>query len=293
MPVEVIADPGSTWKADTWEESWRRMCDLMDVTRDAGADVFKPQLLRRGMYQDGTPAAALVGEYEVPDEWLPRLKDECDRRNLELMVTAYRAEDVPLIDPHVKRHKVASFDTANVALLRAIADTGKRVLISTGTQGDREPWRSLRLAWSERGDYHECLARVTPLHCISSYPAEPGQMNLRVLLRENYAGDDNGDIVPGPYKTMYLGLSDHSIGSVAAVIAVAYGATVIEKHIRHDRTHPGNPDYPAAMAPTDFLYYVDAIREAELMLGDGIKRVMPGELVQYRYDPATGRRGQP
>lgn len=242
----------------------------MDVTRDAGAQVFKPQLLRRGMYRDGTKAAALVAEYEVPDEWLVDLKGACISRGLELMVTAYRAEDVPLIDPFVKRHKVAGFDSQNRDLIEEIAKTEKPIIV-TFSLGNHE-----KSVIYPRPDVPD---GSVALHGTSQYPTPPENMNMAWL--RSVIGNSGR-----PW-----GLSDHSIGDTAAIMAVAMGATVIEKHIRHDQTHPANPDYSAAMGSAEFTYYVDAIREAETMLGDGKKCVMPGEWTHYQFDPTTGRRG--
>lgn len=267
MAVEIIADPGATWRlpGEDWDVSSARMVQLVSIAKEAGADVFKIQLLRRGMYPDGDPAADLVAQYEVPADWLPHLANVCDSAGLEFMATCYRAEDVPLVDPYVKRHKVASFDALNHDLAAAIRATGKPVLVSMGLgQTWVEPFRGNGW-WS-----------TTALHCSSAYPTPPEQANMLRVRR---------------LKTDARGFSDHTRGNTAAIMAVAMGATVIEKHLRHEETPPENPDYPAAASPAEFRAYVAAIREAEMMLGDGEHRVQPGELVQYRYNPAIGRRG--
>lgn len=261
--IEIVADVGATWKADTERESWERMCDLLDVVSKAGATIGKIQVLRRAMYGDGTKASSLVSEYEIPDEWIPQIASECSKRDLEFMATAYRAEDVPLIDPHVLRHKIASFDVGNDALLKAVIATGKPIIVSLG------------LGQMRCIAFRDARERTTALHCVSAYPTPHDQLNMARMR----------------YLTGNAGFSDHSTGSTAAVMAVALGAEIIEKHVRHWLTPTTNPDYAAAASPDDFRAYVQAIREAERMMGDGIHRVQPSEMVSYQYDPTTGRRG--
>ena len=74
-----------------------------------------------------------------------------------------------------------------------------------------------------------------------------------------------------------MGYSDHSEGNEAAVMAIALGATTIEKHITIDRNMPG-PDHRASMEPVQFFDYVSSIRNASLALGNGIKQPSPAEL---------------
>ena len=92
----------------------------------------------------------------------------------------------------------------------------------------------------------------------SDYPAKDNEINLKAMLTIR---DKLGCSV---------GLSDHSIGSEAAVAAVALGAKIIEKHITRDKNQDG-PDHKASMNPEEFYQYVQSIRKTEKILGDGIK----------------------
>jgi sialic acid synthase SpsE len=102
------------------------------------------------------------------------------------------------------------------------------------------------------------------LHCLSSYPAPPEEMNLAVIpvLREMYGCP--------------VGLSDHTLGMEAACAAVALGARFFEKHLTLDRNMPG-PDHQASLDPAAMRDYCRGLRNARVALGDGIKRVMPSE----------------
>ena len=103
------------------------------------------------------------------------------------------------------------------------------------------------------------------LHCVTAYPAPPAASNLRAIatLAERFA-------VP-------VGWSDHTLGAVTAVAAVALGASILEKHLTTDRDLPG-PDHAASADPQDFGEYVAQVRITEESLGDGVKKPADVEL---------------
>lgn len=269
MSVFIIADPGATWRlpGESYSRSWERLKRLSHAAREAGADAFKPQFYRADLlYPKGSREHDMVKHYELPEEWLPRLKDECDAAGIEFMCTVYTPDHVAKINYLVRRHKVASFEVGHEALLEALAATAKPILISLGLgQND------LRMALH----HTRVSGRLVLLHCVSAYPARPEQMNLNRL--ERWVGPK--------------GLSDHTTGDAAAIMAVALGATVIEKHLRANDTPEFNPDYAHSLPGTWFGEFVEHVREAELMLGDGVAGAQPGELIEWKYDPATGLRG--
>lgn len=270
MSVFVIADPGATWRipGESWTRSNERLYRLVEAAADAGAQILKPQFMRADLtYPQGSAEHALIKQYELPEEWLPEIKRWCDEAGLEFAATVYHPSHVPLLDPLVKRWKIASFEAAHAELLDAVLATGKKVYVSLGMGQDVET-RAADDAWAK--------GQLIPLHCVSSYPARPEQMNLRRV-----------SLMGGWQK----GLSDHSRGSTAAIMAVALGATVIEKHIKADDTPSDNPDYPHSASPAEFAEYVARIREAEAMLGDGIPGPQPGEATWWKYNPETGLRG--
>ena len=106
---------------------------------------------------------------------------------------------------------------------------------------------------------------ITVLHCTTEYPTPMIEVNLRAMQRIQAAFD------------VAVGYSDHTIGIEVAIAAVAMGATVIEKHFTLDRNLPG-PDHKASIEPEELKAMVIAIRNIEIALGDGIKRVTPSEV---------------
>jgi sialic acid synthase SpsE len=109
------------------------------------------------------------------------------------------------------------------------------------------------------------VPELTVLQCVSNYPADPAHMNLRVM--ETYARTFG----------VTVGLSDHTLGIGVAIAAVGLGARCIEKHFTLDRTLPG-PDHQASLEPADLRTLTASIRQAEVALGDGIKRVVASEV---------------
>jgi len=237
MSVFVIADPGAAH------------CMSLDIAKQitravawAGADAIKWQVYRAdSLYVPGA-FHDIVERYEFPLEWLPILAAQAERHGLEFMASAFSKELYDAVDPYVKRHKIASLESGDDDLIAHVVSKGKPVLISTGAS-----------------DAVPSVIGATFLHCVTAYPAPIEDANMRVLKGLG-------------------GLSDHSSHpTLLPVMAVALGATVIEKHIRLIETPTDNPDYDHSLPPAQFKEMVQAIRMAELAMGDGNKRVMPSE----------------
>ena len=111
------------------------------------------------------------------------------------------------------------------------------------------------------------------LHCASAYPCPPEDINVRAMLE--LAG------IPG-IGMEKVGLSDHTLGIAAPVVAVSLGARAIEKHLTSDRKRVG-PDHKFALEPKDFFQMSEMVREAEKALGDGEKRMRDSEVEMSRY----------
>ena len=148
----------------------------------------------------------------------------------------------------VSSYKVASFELNDLPLLRYIAAQGKPVIASTGMASLGEIERAVRTV-REAGNPDLCL-----LKCSSAYPAPPDDMNLRTIphLAETFG--------------VAVGLSDHTLGSAAAVAAVVLGACVVEKHFCLSRSIP-NPDAAFSMEPAEFRQMHDDIRAVERAMG--------------------------
>jgi N-acetylneuraminate synthase len=263
--VFVIAEAGSNWRVGTPDRDRKLALALIDVAADAGCDAVKFQTYRaestyvanagESDYLAGAGIKESIGEIfrdlSLPYELIPELAAHCESRGIEFMSSTFSIADLEAVDPHVRRHKVASFEISDVRLLEALARTGKQIILSNGASTPDEVAFALEVL-RDNGAQSICL-----LQCTSSYPAPPESLNLAVIphLAERYGVD--------------VGFSDHSLHPVAApVAAVALGAVVIEKHFTLHRALPG-PDNAFAITPDELRQLVEAVRLAAVMRGSG------------------------
>jgi pseudaminic acid synthase len=155
-------------------------------------------------------------------------------------------------------YKIASFEICDDPLLNAVAATGRPVLVSTGVASPTDIAETLQVL--RRAGCND----IALFHCVSEYPAQVAQMNLRALQRLASYGCE-------------VGLSDHSLGNLAATLAVAFGAVIIEKHFTLARSD-GGPDAMFSLEPAEFASLVTAVKDAWDALGnaDVLARKRPG-----------------
>lgn len=241
--TSVIAEIGSAWRFgdDHLKNAW----EAIEKAKACRADCIKFQWTsgpRKMERRRNVPE----GSYEIlawPKLWLPMLHEKCEQVGIEFLVTVFLPDDVETVNPYVKRWKVASLEREAFDLLAAMRLTEKQIIASNGMENTHWPSH-----------------QYTRLHCTVAYPAPLDQLNLRAIRID-----------------LYNGYSDHSGEMLTGALAVACGASMVEVHFRLDDTPPDNPDYVHSHTPEKLREYISNIRKAELMLGDGIKRVMPCE----------------
>jgi N,N'-diacetyllegionaminate synthase len=254
----VIAECGSSWDCDI-QKAFR----LIDAAKACGADIAKFQwtsnakaMAERRLGANAARSIEMYRKYlEYPFEILTRLKAHCDSVGIEFLVTAYLIEDIATIAPLVKRFKVSAFEARWVEFVRAHVECGKEIIVSKN-KDDAFP----------QGDLCKRLL------CVSNYPTKLEDLKLSRL---SYRWDWMGEHEDTPW---YHGLSDHTTSTLTGALAVAAGATIIEKHIRLIDTAKDCPDYGHSLIATphsehryfeehyDFSVYVANIREAERAL---------------------------
>lgn len=273
MSVFIIAEAGSNHDGSLDQA----MC-LINVAAEAGADAVKFQLFRADdLYPKGTPEWESIRPLELPLEWLPALATRCESLGIEFMCSAFDEEMVDAVDLFVKRHKVAGLEITDLSLLRHIASKGKPVILSSGAA----TFAQIMMANLEITE--ECEA--TWLHCTTSYPAPAEEANLKVIDGCHFETTEQHW---GIFAGWTMGLSDHTLDPIVApVMAVALGATVIEKHFTLSRSLPG-PDHAYALEPAELREMVRCVRLAEQMLGDGVKRIQPSEEPYRRWQHKDG-----
>lgn len=249
---------------------------LAGRARRAGADVVKFQSFRadriataqapKAAYQtrstaDGGSQYDMLRALELGKAAHLQLSRHCSALGIEFLSTAFDLESLALLKSlGVARYKIPSGEITNLPLLRAIADCHAPVLLSTGMTSLGEIEAAIAVLES-RGISRDM---VTLLQCTTEYPAPAADVNLRAMVNMGRA-----------FGVRY-GLSDHTMGWEVAVAAVALGASVIEKHFTLDRCLPG-PDHQASLEPDELAGMVRCIRNVEVALGDGIKRLAASE----------------
>ena len=227
MSVFIIAEASVNHQGD-----YEIAEGLVRSAMDAGADAVKFQLFK------DRPA---IEHLRFTEEEIEGLHLYCQDRRIQFMCTPFYPEAVAFLDPLVKRHKLASGYLKNRTMLDAVCATAKPVIASTGMT---IPYQ-IAEAVSGR-------ANISLLHCVSSYPCPDEDANILAM--------------DGLRKFGFpVGYSDHTVGTLACVAAVARGAQIIEKHITFDKTAEG-PDHACSAEPEEFAEMVRKIRRLERML---------------------------
>jgi len=183
----------------------------------------------------------------------------CNEMDVEFISTPYDIESAEfLVSIGVQVFKTASADIVDLSLQEFIAQHAQHAIVSTGmaTLGEIEQVIEI---------YRKNNCRLTLLHCVSNYPCSTESLNLNVIntLRNAFYCD--------------IGFSDHAVGFVPAVVAVSLGAKMVEKHFTLDKNMVG-PDHKASSTPEEFKVLVDAIRVAEMSLGNPVKSLQAEEI---------------
>ena len=249
---------------------------LVYAAAKAGADAVKFQTFKAEQVTTKlSPTAAYqkknVGEdnqwnllrpLELKEEAYPRLIAACKQAGIMFMSTPHgHIDSAELLKPMVPAWKVGSGDLTNLPFLKWLGKSGKPIILSTGMATIAETKEAVETI-EQTGNKN-----IIILHCTTNYPCPPEEANVAAVmdLQRNF-------------PNYPIGYSDHTLGIEAALIAVGYGATVIEKHFTLDRSLPG-PDQQNSLQPAELKEMVQKIRLVETLRGSGIKKPFKSELV--------------
>lgn len=238
--------------------------EIIHAAKEAGADCIKIQTytpdtltidcdneyfqIVKGTW-NGENLYQLYQKAYTPWEWQAELKQEAQKIGLDFFSTPFDKTAVDFLEEiGIEFYKIASFEMVDIPLIEYVASKGKPIIMSTG-MGTLAEINDAVEAVRRQGNNQLCLLR-----CASAYPAITDDMNLKTM-------QNMGETFGVP-----VGLSDHSMGSVGAVTAVALGAKIIEKHFCLDRSIE-NPDSSFSMNPAEFKQMVADIRQAEKAIG--------------------------
>jgi pseudaminic acid synthase len=239
--------------------------DIVRAAKKAGADCLKVQTYTpdtltldcdndyfriKGGLWDGYRLYDLYKEAAMPWEWQKDIKEECDGCGLDFLSTPFDQTAVDFLEKlGASFYKIASFELVDIPLIEYAAGKKKPMIISCGMASPEEIQDALDAC------YRQGNREVVLLNCCSEYPANYADMNLATI-------SDMAQRFHVP-----IGLSDHSMGHLAAVVAVSLGAQVIEKHFCLSRSIK-NPDSEFSMEPLEFLDMVSALHDAVKIKGN-------------------------
>ena len=216
------------------------------ITLDVRNDLFK---INSGTSWDGQYYYDLYNEAHTPWEWHKKLFEVAKEEDLICFSSPFDFTAVDLLEElNCPIYKIASFEITDIPLIEYVASKGKPMIISTGIAEIKDI--ELAIETCKKAGNND----ITILKCTSAYPANPKDANLSTI-----------DDIKQRFKVK-SGLSDHTLGLEAPMIAVAMGATVIEKHFILDKSI-GGADAHFSLDEKEFKKMVDAVRLTEKMMG--------------------------
>jgi N,N'-diacetyllegionaminate synthase len=269
QPCFIIAEAGVNHNGDL---SLARR--LVDAAADAGADAVKFQTFKadrlvtaaapKADYQNKSTKAGesqleMLERLELTPAMHVDLMAYCRSRGIEFLSSPFdetSADD--LLSLGLKLLKLPSGEITNIPFLEHVAHMRVPVILSTGMSSLEEVRQAAEVFQAANN------RQLVLLHCVSNYPADPADSNLRAMQTMETAFG------------LPVGYSDHTEGIEVALAAVALGACVIEKHLTLDRSLPG-PDHRASLEPDDFAALVKGVRIVERARGEGRKEPCPSE----------------
>lgn len=255
---------------------------IVRAAKDAGADCLKIQTYTadtltidcdneyfriKGGLWDGYNLYGLYREAGTPWEWHRAIQQECEREGLDFLSTPFDRTAVDFLgELGVSSYKIASFELVDIPLIEYVASRGKPMIISCGMGSPEEIQDAVDACKRQGND------QIVLLKCCSEYPANYDDMNLATI---------------PDMKTRFgvrVGLSDHSMGSLAAVVGISMGACIVEKHFCLNRSIK-NPDSDFSMEPEEFAKMV-----ADCKIAASIRGCVSYELTEAEKASTVFRR---
>jgi N-acetylneuraminate synthase len=265
QPTYIIAEVGINHNGDMDIAK-----QIIDAAVHAGADAVKFQKRTPDV---STPPAQSAQMRETPWGYISYLEyrhkvefgleryqeidAHCRKKGIRWLVSVWDEQAVDFMEQFdTPAYKVPSASLTDLGLLKHVRRTGKPMIVSTGMSTMRQIQTAVHAVGEEN---------LVIMHCTSTYPCEPQELNLNMVqtLRKEFPRNP-------------IGYSGHEVGLVPSAVAVALGASLVERHLTLDRAMWGS-DQAASVEPGGFERLVKYIRVTELSLGDGVKRVYDSE----------------
>lgn len=249
--------------------------ELINEANKAGADYVKFQTFKaeslvqkkaeKAKYQventgNNDTQYSMLKKLELAYENHSILIDHCKKVGIKFLSTAFDLNSIEFLKDKIEFYKIPSGEITNLPYLEKVAHLNMPIVMSTGMSDMKEVEDALNILTSNGVDKKD----LTILHCNTEYPTPMNDVNLLAMLSIK---EELG---------VKVGYSDHTLGVEVPIAAVALGAKVIEKHFTLSRGMEG-PDHKASLEPKELTAMINAIRNIEIALGNGIKQPSESE----------------
>ncbi|MDY4005745.1 MAG: N-acetylneuraminate synthase [Fusobacterium varium] len=265
MSVFIIAEAGVNHNGNI-----NLAYKMVDEAKKAGVDCIKFQTFKtekiitkntkKAEYQkknteNRETQYEMIKKLELTYDEFRKLKKYCKEKEIIFLSTPDEEESLNFLmdELNMEMVKIGSGEITNYIYLEKIAQKNKPIILSTGMSTLGEVEKALEIIRKYNNQ------KITLLHCTTNYPCPIEEVNLNAMLTLKEA-----------FK-LDIGYSDHTLGIEISIAATALGATVIEKHFTLDKNLDG-PDHKASLDPLELTKMVEAIRNIEKALGNGIKQ---------------------
>jgi N,N'-diacetyllegionaminate synthase len=260
--VLVVAEIGNNH-----EGSYALAEELVRRAAETGAHAVKFQTFKTEYYvsRKDEQRFSRLKSFELSFDQFERLSLLAKRLGLIFLSTPFDLDSAHFLESIVAAYKISSGDNNFYPLLRSVASTGKPMILSAGLvdiSGLRHAKDVIEEVWRERG-FDQQLAI---LHCVTAYPVPPVEANLLAITHLRSEFDCT------------IGYSDHTLGIDAALLAVALGARIVEKHFTIDKHYSEFRDHQLSADPEELALLVRKVKEAGILLGQGVKKAQESEI---------------
>jgi N,N'-diacetyllegionaminate synthase len=252
--VLIIAEIGNNH-----EGSYALAEEMIGLAVEAGADAVKFQTIipEKLVSIQQNKRIKQLKKFQLSYDEFTKLSKVAKNEGVIFLSTPFDIDSALFLNELVPAYKIASGDNDFYPLIEVIAEIGKPIIMSTGLMNLDELEKSvlfIKNIWQKNHNKEE----LALLHCVSSYPTPPENANLLAINELEQIAD-------------VVGYSDHTSGIEAAVLSIAFGARIIEKHFTIDNNYSDFHDHQLSSNPTEFKKMVAQIRIAEIMLGSDKK----------------------
>ena len=246
---------------------------LIEAAKEAGVDAIKFQTFKaENLVTKNTKMAKyqkrntereenqleMLKRSELSYKDFIKLKKYCDKKKIIFLSTPHSEDAIDFLEPLTPAYKIGSGDLTNIPFLKKIAKKKKPIILSTGMATLNEVKEAVKTIKKAGNN------KIILLHCTTCYPCPFKEVNLKAILTLKKEFN------------LPVGYSDHTLGIVVPIMAVALGAAIIEKHFTLDKNLPG-PDHKASLEPQELKEMVKLIRDTEKVLGSNIKKPTKSE----------------